>query len=579
MKKVKKILSLLFVSSILLTSCDNNNSSSITSSTLDDILHNGEGLEGNQDQDLVFNQSIEGLQQLLYKVSQVSKYSYEVTSTVSGSEGHFTDYFDTNCWYNLDHDDPSASFGFAIEKATVEGSSTTQDKLFKYFLNENNEPIASLYQYTKILSSGEYDVDDTLYGPLNLANLSMLSSISDLQASKVSANKFLITDDNAASIFQYMTTYGLSIANYMTSCYIDVINYDTLEFKCTINLGSYGAIIGKFTDLTSSNSILDKTKAKLDANQLAGLPYFEDTKAFFELTNNNNFTIKGYNYHLSNGNTIERNPYTVYCTNNYVYVDFADPNYADFGLVLVSKNTPITYLNTTTNEDGTTSTSQVSQTLGYDSCYGFSMINGELTFDYFKGPIEADGVQYKEYESLDSIPEEDKKENILYIVKEEGTSIKVVYEWANVNGTYQFQRYSGWYNDVGSFYLNDVSATFYPKAMGISNYAYNYLEQAIVDTSYYQTTNNSYMTSVANGLFGWGFEQTTTWMSYIKGAYVDINKDDSNNISSAEVGLIIQGAIEGASYGLQKAYYIYSDFGTTSSKIVEDFLTSKGVNF
>lgn len=578
MKKIKKILSLVFVSSILLTSCNNNSSSSQTSN-VDDILNNGEGLEGNEDQDLVFNQSIEGLQELLYKVSKITKYSYEVTSTVSGSEGHFTDYFDTNCWYNLDHNDSSSSFGFAIEKEMVEGSDTSKDKLFKFFLDSFNEPISSLYQYTKYLESGEYDVDDTLYGPLNLANLTMLSSISNLQASKISANKFLITDDTASSIFQYMTTYGLSIANYMTSCIIDVINYDTLEFKCTINLGSYGSITGKFTNLTGKESILDKTKAKLDASNLKGLPYFEDVKNFFDLTTSNNFTIQGYNYHLSSGRDVIKNPYTIYCTNNYVYVDYADPSYPDFGLVLVPKNTSITYLSTTSDDNGNTTTSNVTQTLGYDSCYGFSMINNQLTFDYFQGPVEADGVKYAEYESLASIPDEDKKENVLYIVKEEGTSIKVVYEWVNVNGTYQFQRYSGWYNDVGSFYLNDVSATFYPKAMGVASYAYNYLEQSLTDSSYYHTTNNSYMSNIANGLFGWGYQSTTTWMSYIKDSYIDISKDDSNNISSVEVGLIIQGSIEGASYGLQKCYYTYSNFGNTSSKLVEDFLTSKGVSF
>ena len=580
MRKIKQILALTFVSTILLTSCNNSSNTSSTSN-INDILNNVNGLEGNQDEDDVTNQSIEGLQQLLFKVSKKTRYSYEVTSTVSGSEGHFIDYFEDNCWYNLD-DNNDSSFGFAIEKVdeTQEnGSIKTVDKLFKYYLDKDNNPTSSLYQYTKILSSGEYDVDDTLYGPLNLANLTMLSQISDIEASKISANKFLITDDVACSIFQYMTTYGLSIANYMTSCIIDVINYDTLEFKCTIKLGSYGEITGVFKDLTDKGSILDKTKSKLDDNQLHGHAYYDDTKKFFDLTNNNNFTIKGYNYHLSNGRDLEKNPYTIYCTNNYFYLDFADPNYADYGLVLVNKGTPITYTKKVQNEDGSYTSTEVSQTLQYDSCYGFSMTSEGLKFDSFEGPVETSDLKFAQYDSLDDIPLEDRKEGVLYIVKEEGTSIKVVYQWTKVNNEYTWQRYSGWYNDVGSFYLNSVSATFYPKAMGISMYAYNYLEQSTSNPNYYTTTNSSYMTSLANGLFGWGYQSTTTWMSYVKSAYVSISKDSDNNISSAEVGLSIQGSIEGASYGLQRCYYTYSNFGTTSSNLVETFLTSKGVSF
>ena len=581
MRKIKQLLAVVFVSTILLSSCNQQNNSSSTNKNINDILNNGNGLEGNQGLDEVENQSVEGLQQLLFKVGKITRYSYDVTSTVSGSEGHFVDYFENNCWYNKD-DDNSSSFGLAIEKeqqVQEDGSTKTVNKLFKYYLDDNNNPTSSLYQYTKILSSGEYDVDDTLYGSLNLANLTMLSSISDIQASKISANKFLITDDVACSIFQYMTTYGLSIANYMTSCIIDVINYDTLDFKCTIKLGSYGEIVGVFKDLTNKESILDKTKTKLDNSELVGHPYYEDTKKFFDLTNNNNFTIKGYNYHLSNGRDLTKNPYTVYCTNNYFYLDYLDPSYNDYGFVLVNKGTPITYTTSILNDDGTYSSIEKTQTLNYDSCYGFSMTSEGLKFDSFEGPIESDDVKFEQYDSLNDIPESSRKEGVLYIVKEEGTNVKVVYQWTKVNNTYSWQRYSGWYNDVGSFYLNNVSATFYPKAMGISMYGYNYLEQSMTNQNYYTTTNNSYMTSLANGLFGWGYQSTTTWMSYIKSSYLSLTKDSENNITSAEMGLSIQGSIEGAPYGLQRCYYTYSDFGTTSSSLVETFLTSKGVSF
>lgn len=577
MRKINKLLTLAFASSLLLPACSTD-----SKSTSLNILNNGNGLEANESEDQVVNQSIAGLKELLKKVSKINRYSYEITSTVSGSEGHFIDYFEDNCWYNLD-DDSSQSFGFAleeVEESTETGKKQTVNKLFKYYLDENNNPVSSLYQYTKILSSGEYDIDDTLYGPLNLVSLTMLSSYyNTLEATKISANKYLITDDVITSIFQFMTTYGLSIANYMTSCIIDVINYDTLDFKCTIKLGNYGDITGVFKDLTGKESILDKAKAKLDAKELKGHTYYEDTKKFFDLTNKNNFTITGYNYHLSNGRDLSKNPYTIYCTNNYFYLDYADPAYSDYGLVLVEKGTPMTYTKTTENEDGTYSSEEITQTLNYDSCYGFSMTEDGLKFDTFEGPVETDSVKFAQYDSLDEIPESERKEGVLYIVKEEGTDIKVVYEWAKVDGSYQWQRYSGWYNDVGSFYLNSVSATFYPKAMGISNYAYNYLEQSLSDSNYYTTTNSSYMTSLANGLFGWGYQATTTWMSYVKSAYLSISKDSNGEISSAEVGLSIQGSIEGAPYGLQRCYYTYSDFGTTSSKTVEDFLTSKGVAF
>lgn len=127
MKRNKIIISLALLSLLSLTSCGNGTSITTPSDKTDKKpidYNSGRGLEGNQDADDIIDDSDSVLNGFLNGVSGVSRYSYEVTSTVQNNEGHFTDYFDSKCWYNLDHEDDSASFGLALDE---------NHKLFKYY--------------------------------------------------------------------------------------------------------------------------------------------------------------------------------------------------------------------------------------------------------------------------------------------------------------------------------------------------------------------------------------------------------------------------------------------------------------
>ena len=78
--------------------------------------------------------------------------------------------------------------------------------------------------------------------------------------------------------------------------------------------------------------------------------------------------------------------------------------------------------------------------------------------------------------------------------------------------------------------------------------------------------------ALANGLFGWGFQATTTWMDYITNAYLTINYDSSETIESVDLGLGVMASVGGGLMGEQKISYNFSDFGSTSVAAVEEVL-------
>ena len=88
-----------------------------------------------------------------------------------------------------------------------------------------------------------------------------------------------------------------------------------------------------------------------------------------------------------------------------------------YGYALVPKNTPITYYETQT--DGTVL--EKTQTLSYTSCYGFKKDkNGNFIFDYFKGPLETNGLTYIEVDELPLTGEE----GVLYIIEENNKKVE-----------------------------------------------------------------------------------------------------------------------------------------------------------
>ena len=93
-------------------------------------------------------------------------------------------------------------------------------------------------------------------------------------------------------------------------------------------------------------------------------------------------------------------------------------------------------------------------------------------FDYFKGPLETNGLTYKEVDFLPQTGEE----GTLYIIEENGK--KVAYEYREVaDGEYGFAFYSNWFNSVGDFYINDSIATFYLSGTALSSIGRHYFEK------------------------------------------------------------------------------------------------------
>lgn len=577
--KKSLILSLSLIASLSLASCNGNNSSSLppssdstsseTSSTgnsSDQTSSSREGLEGNQSADQVTAQTIDGLKELLIGASKLTKYSYDITSTVSGNEGHFVDYFDEDCWYNLD-DNEENSFGLALDNT---------GRLFKYYLDENNNPTASLYRYTLVTTDGDPEIDNTLYGPLNLACINMLTEdvINDMEATKVSANRYLIQDGSVYSVFQYMTTYGTSIMNYMTATYVDVINVDTLEFKVTVELGSYGDFVCVFKPLTESP--LDKTQALVASGDLVGIEYHEDVKDFFDLTASNNYTIGGIKTIAATGITTAEVA-NVYCTENYFYYEYtsAYSSYTNFGYAFVPANTEVEII----SSDGTST----KQTLKYSACYEFEQgSDGSFYFDKFVGPLDDEDTPYLEIDgTIEDIT--NPSPDYLYIAKNKDTGVKEVYQYALSDGgsSYAFSRYSSWYQSVGEFDIGSnysSFATFYLQPAGLSSYGMRYYEKGDSENQYV-TSESAVTSNLGNGLYGWGFQSTSTWLDYIQSSFLNIEKDTNGNVVGGDVGLVVKASIDGGTAANQQIFYSFSNFNSTKSESVESFLTAKGVQF
>ena len=278
----KLYIPILLITSLLATSC--SNTSLVIKSPNED-----KGLEGNAENDKVVQQDQTALKDFLLEVAEVEYYTYEVTSKVSGNESHFIDYFTPNAWYE-ENDNPSLSFGYAQEKDTL--------AIFKYYINEETEEvIPSIYEYTGI--GNEIKKLTNLYDTFTIASIGMLkNNMDDFSATSQGLNKFLITDSNTSSIFQYMTTFGSSITDYIVATYIDIIDEDELIFKATTDLGAYGSIEAIFTpnDDTKINYVNDI----VESGYLTGVDYHEDVYEFLNnKINTNNYVLHGIKQKLN----------------------------------------------------------------------------------------------------------------------------------------------------------------------------------------------------------------------------------------------------------------------------------------
>ncbi len=100
MKKTKFIYSLVSLCSIFLTACGNSGeTSSSGSGEISSSGYTGLGMGGNAEEDQVETVDTSEFVSFMEEISAIERYSYEITSNVSGSEGHVIDYFTPLAWY------------------------------------------------------------------------------------------------------------------------------------------------------------------------------------------------------------------------------------------------------------------------------------------------------------------------------------------------------------------------------------------------------------------------------------------------------------------------------------------------
>lgn len=542
--KIKSIL--LLTTSILLSSCGGN--------TFVNSYYEG-GLGGNQDADSVSKKDATELKNLLDASKYDTKYQLHIVSTVTGSEGDFNVYATPNAWYE---DSGETAFGYANEKDT--------NAIFKYYLNEDKDEVyPSIYEYVGSNEDGTPIKFTNLYNPFSIAHISMLNSVmSTFEAAYISPNRYVLLDDNVISVFQYMSTYGYSLTNAIVAVYVDIINPTNHEFKVTFSLGDYGDVFMTYKKLNETP--IDFVNTLVSEGTIKGVDYHEDVhEVLTNITSQNNYVLHGIKMESSVGSTTTA-AYTIYCNNDYFLLDHADPNYSDWGYVLVPANKTITYKN---YNSSTGTYENVTQTLQYDAFYGFSKdSNGEFYFDFFKGPIETEYTKYRYVTSLPTIGQE----GILYIL-DNGEGVPNVYEWSELSdGSYGYMLYSTWYDTVGDGYINDMSATFYLSSSGLCDIGSYYFEKDNSQDNVYYSKDTSILGTLANGLFGWGFQPTTTWISYVNNSQMTIYKDNNGDINKVDIGLYVRASINGGNMDNQYIYYTMDNFGNASVPEVETFL-------
>lgn len=556
---MKKTSLLLLPIALLVTGCSSstpNNSTSefVPTDTVIKSPNEDGGMEGNANGDQTPTKSNTECRDLLKGAAKWTYFKVEISVNVTGTKSHFITHYAPKAYYE-ENDNPHYSFGYAEEKGTT--------NLFRYYI-DGDVVTPSLYEYVDF-GDGLYPMTG-LYSQMSVVHLNLLNGTMDtFDAVSQGHNRYLLTDPDTASIFQYMTTYGLSITNYITATYIDIVNAETGEFNAVISLGDYGDISMKYTKQSETTSKLKDINKNVADGSLKGVEYYDDVNDFFNKVKSNNYVLEGIKQNLSTG-TVNTYNYTIHCTNDYFFLDYTDSRYQDWGYALVKKGTTVKYQEQSSSGAIVTKT----QKLNYDACYGFAKAeDGSFYFDFFKGPVETDYMKYMEVDELPATG----NSATLYIVKnEDGT--KDVYEWTQVSdGVYGFALYSKWADSVGDYYINNASATFYLKSSGLCNISKYYFQKNRTKDNAYYTNDNDVLSLLANGLFGWGFQSTTTWMDYVVNANLRVNKTDGV-ITSGEIGLDVLASVNGSKESTQEIYYTIKDFGNGNVSEVEDFLNN-----
>jgi hypothetical protein len=541
MKKFKKII-VLSLSASLLVGCNSN----VTNIS---ISETGGG-EGNASEDTVETVSTDKLVTLFTNVSKMTRYSYEITSNIVENAAHFIDYVTPNAFYEL-NDDDSASFGYGQEKDTY--------YMFKYYI-KNETVTPSIYEYDESSTTSLTPITG-MYSPLALTHINLLSYYLDaVTAEYAGNNRFAITNDDITSIFQYMSTYGSSISDYITTVYVEILDEEKNIFKTIIDCGSYGDIEGVFTP--DDTKFIESAETKINNGEIKGVKYYDDVKTSLnEKFATTNYVLNGP-YQITGTETITTN-YQVNVTDKYFFIHYIyrpDPKYVDYGFAFVPKNTEVTYY------DRNNDYKAVTQTIAYDCFYGFEYTEAKgYRYVEFYGPNETETVKYKQVDALPVTGDT----AYLYIVFDAKENKTLVYEWKEVtSGTYGWSVYSEWFKDPSTVVLNGASASFY-MASSLTEEGFRFFEKDLTKTNTYYTTNSTVMSLTANTIFGWGFQGTTTWMSYIEKTYLEINKNSSGEITDVNLGQKIANPANPTTQRL--AYYNIHDFGNANIAGIDSF--------
>ena len=520
------------------------------------------GLEGNEANDAGEDLNNTDIETLFKKAVTFDRYQYEVSVNLTSiPTENFTQYFTPNAWYTEGNID---NFGYAQTK--------DEHKMFKYYINdEANEVYPSIYEYGGYQTS---EIITDLYSGLTITDISQLSPYLDEFNSEdytyQGNNSFAILDSNIMSIFQFMTTYGSSIASFINSLSVQIVSLEDTIFETTLNLGSYGTIVGKFTPLKTTK--IDFVNDAVLNSGLKGVESYSNIEEGMSKLNGNNFTIRGIKLVEANGTTHETTA-TIYATNDYFVYDFVDPAYADFGFAFIKPNVEVPVY----GKDATTGElldEPEMMSVDYDACYEFEvMSDGTYKFTNFIGPVENERIHYV---YVDKLPQEGES-GTLYITEDisNETDDLMVYEYIEVNGKMQWSLYSTWYDTVGDFYLYNYGATLYPGSTAFTALAPKLFEK--VDPSKesetnYKSSNADIVSAVSTGLFGWGFQPTTTWLDYVEDATLSLNYTE-NALTSIDIGVYITADL-GSGTGAQHVSYNYSNFGTTKVEKFEEYLST-----
>ena len=542
---------------ISLSACGNGNEGGDTPDILPDSPSYNGGLAGDEALDQVNTQNDTNIETLLENVTTKTKYTYEVNVAVGDINEHFVQYFTPNAWYC--EYGTSDDFGYA---QTYKGH-----KMFKYYINDDaTEVYPSIYEYA---GYNENSIVTELYSAFTIANIGQiegtLDTLKDDGYQSLGGNNYIILDSETMSVFQFMSTYGSSIASFINSFYIQIVDLDSCIFETTLDLGSYGTITGKFTPVEETK--IDFVNDAVINDGLDGVASYPEVSEVTSLLDRNNFTMKGVSTIDANG--VETNPTTtIYCTNDYFVYDYESEEYEDFGFAFIKANTEVPVY-PFDSETGELSSTPTLMSHPYDSCYEFVLNeDGSITFMNFNGPMESETTKYLEVSELPNVGDP----NIIYILKNGGES---VYTYTYDEETNKWKPYSEWYDTVGDFYVYNLGATFYLSSTAFTALAPSLFEVLSPENPAnhkYFSSNLDMTSALANGIFGWGFQPTNTWMENITKAYLNINYDSNNALTSFDLGLGVLASLNGGPFAEQKIFYNYSSFGTTSFESVENAL-------